>query len=138
MSDTGAAPDPFALVIQDMHLRRLQRDIQPNILTHDSSPRMALLYQLQFLPDLGTAESRRPQTHSFVWRECGGCCSSGARAITPCRVVGYRLAIRQAQKAMQRQGISAPPSDLALGTQTFELADEQHAEVAAWRDRRAA
>jgi hypothetical protein len=55
-----------------------------------------------------------------------------------CRVVGYRLAIRQAQKAMPRQGISAPPGDLALGTQTFELADEQHAEVAAWRDRRAA
>ena len=54
-----------------MHLRRLQRDIQPDILAHDSSPRMALLYQLQFLPDLGTAESRRPQTHSFAWRECG-------------------------------------------------------------------
>ena len=54
------------------------------------------------------------------------------------RVVGHRLAIRQAQKAMQRQGISAPPGDLALGIQTFELADEQHAEVAAWRDRRAA
>jgi hypothetical protein len=54
------------------------------------------------------------------------------------RVVGHCLAIRQAQKAMQRQGISAPPGDLALGIQTFELADEQHAEVAAWRDRRAA
>ena len=39
---------------------------------------------------------------------------------------------------MQRQGISAPPGDLALGIQAFELADEQHAEVAARRDRRAA
>src|ERR671913_557855 len=51
---------------------------------------------------------------------------------------GHRLAIRQAEKAMQRQGIGAPPGDFPLGLQTFKLADEQHAEVAAWRDRRAA
>src|SRR5687768_11399580 len=49
---------------------------------------------------LGTEGSRRSQTHSFAWRECVGC-SSGARAITPCRVVGDRLAVRQAQKTMQ-------------------------------------
>ena len=48
---------------------------------------------------------------------------------------GHRLAIRQAEKAMQRQGIGAPPGDFPLGLQTFKLADEQHAEVAAWRDR---
>src|SRR3954463_13646936 len=54
------------------------------------------------------------------------------------RVIGRRFALRQPQKAMQRQGIGAPPGDLSLGIQTFELADEQHAEVAAWRDRRAA
>jgi hypothetical protein len=50
---------------------------------------MPLPYQLQVLPDLGTGESRRPLTHSFAWRECGGC-SSGGRAITPCRVIRDR------------------------------------------------
>jgi hypothetical protein len=97
MTDTGAVPDPFALLIQDMHRRHFQRDVQSDILAHGGSPRMPLHYQLEVLPDLGTAESRSPQTHSFVWRECG-CCSSGARAITPCRMVGRRLALCQLQK----------------------------------------
>src|SRR5688572_29690915 len=78
----------------------------------------------------GGAATLKPT--SFAWRECVGG-PSGARAITPCRVVGHRLAIRQAEKAMQRQGSGAPPGDFPLGLQTFKLADEQHAEVAAWR-----
>ena len=45
-ADTGAVPDPFPLVIQDMHLRLFQRDVQPDILTHGGSPPMPLHYQL--------------------------------------------------------------------------------------------
>jgi hypothetical protein len=89
MADTGAVADPLSLLIQDMHLRLFQRDVQPDILAHGGSPRMPLPYQLQVLPDLGTGESRCPLTHSFAWRECG-CCSGGARAITPCRVIRDR------------------------------------------------
>jgi hypothetical protein len=51
---------------------------------------------------------------------------------------GTGNAVRQAQKAMQRQGISAPPGDFALRLQALELADEQHPEIAPRRDRRAA
>jgi hypothetical protein len=54
MADTGAAPDPFSLLIQDMHRRLFQRDVQSDILAHGGSPRMPLHYQLQVLPDLGT------------------------------------------------------------------------------------
>jgi hypothetical protein len=57
------------------------RPARPDILAHGGSPRRPLHYQL--LPDLSTGASRRSQTHSFAWREGGGC-SSGARAITPC------------------------------------------------------
>ena len=64
-------PGRAALVIQDMHLRRLQRDIQPNILAHDSSPRMALLYQLQLLPDLHRTAAAVFNL-SFCMRELAG------------------------------------------------------------------
>src|SRR4051795_4892055 len=87
MTDTGTAPDPFALLIQDMHRRHFQRDVQSNILAHGGSPRRPLHYQLQVLPDLSTGASRRSQTYSFAWREDGGC-SSGVQAITPCLVIG--------------------------------------------------
>src|SRR5690349_21341261 len=55
-----------------------------------------------------------------------------------CGVVGHPLALDQSQKTMQRQRVGAAPLDLALRIQALELADKQHPEVPARRDRQAA
>src|SRR5690349_8560054 len=55
-----------------------------------------------------------------------------------CGVVGHPLALDQPQKTMQRQRVGAAPLDLALRIQALELADKQHPEVPARRDRQAA
>src|SRR3954453_20936062 len=65
----------------------------------------------------GRAATLKPT--SFAWRECVGG-SSGARAITPCRVIGHPLALNQPQKAMQRQRVRTAPLDLALRLQALE------------------
>ena len=54
------------------------------------------------------------------------------------RVFGRRLRRLQAEEGPQRQAVAAAPRDAALRVEALEVADEQHAEEHARRDRGAA
>src|SRR5262249_19757746 len=53
-------------------------------------------------------------------------------------VVRGRLGQRDAEEGAQRQAVGAAPGDAALGVEALEVADQQHTEVDAGRDRVAA
>src|SRR3954454_14827189 len=61
----AAAPDPLALIIQDMRLGFFQRDVQSDILTHGGSPRVLAL-QLQAFTKPGIAGGLPPPTSAIV------------------------------------------------------------------------
>src|SRR3954447_18363424 len=67
----AAAPDPLALLIQDMHLGFFERDVQSDILTHGGSPRVLAL-QLQALPNLASLGSCRPRPPLLCGRKPTG------------------------------------------------------------------
>ena len=54
------------------------------------------------------------------------------------RVIRHSLALAETQELSQRKAVSAAPFQATLAVDAFEVADQQHAEVAARRQRRAA
>jgi hypothetical protein len=50
-------------------------------------------------------------------------------------VIGTVLCQRQSQELPEREAVRTPPGDAALGVDPLEVADQQHAEVIAGRDR---
>ena len=50
----------------------------------------------------------------------------------------HSLALAKAQEVAQRQAVRATPFQTTLAVYAFEVADQQHAEVASRRQRRAA
>ena len=53
-------------------------------------------------------------------------------------MIGWGLVQLQAQKATDAQRIRRPPRDGALGVETFEVPEQQHAEIAPRRQARPA
>jgi hypothetical protein len=51
-------------------------------------------------------------------------------------VVRHGLARPELQELAQRQAVGAAPSDAALALQALEVADQQHPEIASWRNPR--
>lgn len=50
-------------------------------------------------------------------------------------MIRHRLSCRQQQKVAQAQAVGAAPLDTTLAIQAFEIADQQHPEIATRRQR---
>src|SRR5438309_7947002 len=51
------------------------------------------------------------------------------------RVIRHALALAEPEELAQRQAVGAAPFQTTLAVDAFEIADQQHAELATWRQR---